>query len=137
MSHVRTQIRQAAVAALASVAAVKEGLDWPLAEEAVPLLLVSTRDEEVQRGSLDTYSRTLDLIVEGVAKGPFVEDGLDALVASTETVLNQSKLGGLCKPLLLQKIEISMERGATLIGRARMTFRCVYFTSHTNPASAT
>lgn len=136
MSHVRTQIRRAAVAALTGLAPVKEGLDWPLAEEGIPLILVSTRDEELERGSLDAYSRTLDLVVEAVAKGPFVDDGLDALISTIEAALNQSKLGGLCKPLLLKSIAVTTERGAQLIGRARMTYRCVYFTSQTNPASA-
>lgn len=136
MSHVRTQIRQAAVAALTGLAPVKEGLDWQLAENEVPVLVVSTQDEELERGSLDAYSRTLDLVVEAVAKGPFVQDGLDALIATTEAALNQSKLGGLCKPLLLKSIAVTTERAAQLIGRARMTYRCVYFTSQTNPATA-
>ena len=136
MSHVRTQIRQAAVAALATVGKVSASRTWPIPEEEIPLLIVTTDDEEIARGTLDSYARTLTLVVDAVAKGQFVDDDLDDLVAATETAINRSTLGGLCKPLTLASIAISIDRGAALIGRARMTYSCLYFTNPTNPSSA-
>jgi hypothetical protein len=136
MSHVRTQIRQAAVAALDGIAAVSASRVYPIAEADLPVLLVWTNDEEITGGTHGAYARELTLAVEAVARGGFVDDDLDALLVSVENALTRSTLGGLCKPLSMTRIEISIEAGSTPIGRARATFRALYYTQFGNPESA-
>lgn len=135
MSHVRAQIRAAAVAALSGVAAeVSVSRVYPLQD--LPAVLVYTNAEEITGGTLGAYQRTLDLVIEIVAKGEFYDDDLDALIVSVERALNQSKLGGLSKPLAPTGITITTDAGSTPIGRARMTYRAIYYTEHATPETA-
>lgn len=137
MSHVRKQIRDAAVAALTSIGGVYPSRTVPMDHGELPAILVYTNSEEVGRSTVTAYMRTLDLVVEIVADGRFVDDDLDAKVVSVETLLNGSKLGDLCKPLAPVSIAITVDtQGSTPVGRARMTYRCIYFTDIGNPETA-
>jgi hypothetical protein len=134
MSHVRTQIRQATAAALAGIAPVSVSRVWPV--EDLPVLLVYTNDEEIEGGTIGAYQRTVDLVIEICAKGETYDDDLDALLVLVEQALNKSKLGGLCKPLALTEIRITVEQAASMIGRAKVTYRAIYFTEHSTPDTA-
>lgn len=136
MSHVRTQIRSAAVAALAGIAEVSTSRVYPVAEGALPVLLVRVDGEEIAGGTHGAYSRELTLVVEAVARGGFVDEDLDALLVSVENALTRSTLGGLCKPLALTGIDPSYEAGSAPIGRYRVSFRAMYYTPIGNPESA-
>jgi hypothetical protein len=136
MSHVRTQIRAAAVDALAGVAPVSASRVYPIAEADLPVLLVWTNEEEITGGTHGAYARELTLIVEAVARGALVDDDLDALLVGVEKALARNPLGGLCKPLTPTAIDISIEAGSAPIGRARTSFRATYYTSFGNPESA-
>lgn len=137
MSHVRTQIRQAAAAALAGLpATVSTSRAYPLDEAELPALLVSTNAEDIEGGTMGAFRRTLELIVTAVARGSYVDDDLDALAVSVETALNRNTLGGLVVPLGPIRVETTFETGSAVIGRLAMTFRAIYFTEFDNPQEA-
>ena len=135
MSHARTQIRAAAVAALEGVAPVSASRVYPIDEAELPVLLVWTNAEEITGGTHGAYARELTLIVEAVARGGTVDDDLDTLLVGVEKALARNTLGGLCKPLAPTAIDINIETGSALIGRARTTFRVTYYTPFGNPES--
>jgi hypothetical protein len=133
MSHVRKQIRDAAVAALSPVGGVYATRTVPIEIAELPVLLVYTNSEEVERLALDIYGRTLELVVEIVAKGRAVDDDMDALLATIEPLLNANRFGGLCRPLILDSISVSVDAtGETPVGRARVAYSAVYQTAHTD-----
>lgn len=137
MSHVRQQIRTATVSALSSIGGVFAARTVPLEAQELAAILVYTNSETIARSTVASYMRTLELDVEIVAKGRDVDEQLDALLARVEPLLNDSKLGGLCKPMAPAGIEITVDTsGSTPIGRARMVYRVVYFTDHATPEVA-
>lgn len=134
MSHVRAQIRAAAVTALAGVGPVYATRTIPVESTDLPVVLIYTNSEEIERLAVGIYVRTLELVVEIVARGRTVDDDLDAKIALTETALNGNRLGSLCRPLAPASIAVEVETGGELpIGRARMTYTAVYQTAHTSP----
>jgi hypothetical protein len=135
MSHVRTQIRQAAVAALDGIAPVSASRVYPIAEDELPVLLVWTNDEDISGGTHGAYARELTLVVEAVARGGFVDDELDLMLVGVERALARNSLGGLCKPIMPTSIQITIEAGSAPIGRARASFRATYYTPVGNPES--
>jgi hypothetical protein len=131
MSHVRKQIRDAAVAALASLGGVHATRTVPVDQAELPVILVYTNSEQIERMAVGLYARTLELVVEIVAKGRAVDDELDGLLVSVEPLLNANRLGGLCRPLVLNSISVDVDAsGETPIGRARVTYSAVYQTAH-------
>lgn len=136
MSHVRTQIREAAASALSALGAVSVSRAFSFSDSEVPVYLVSTDAEDIEGGTHGAYRRTLTVIVECVAKGATVDTELDAMVSSVEQTLNRSTLGGLCKPMLLTSLRVQIEPGAVPIGRLRMEYAVLYFTEYTSPEAA-
>ena len=136
MSHVRTQLRQAAVAALASVAPVSTSRVYPVAELELPALFVYTNAETIEGGTMGVFARTVEIVVDCKAKGQFVDDDLDVLAAAVETALNRSTLGGLVRPLVPTEFAVSIETGSTTIGTLRMVYRAVYHTAFGSPQTA-
>lgn len=135
MSHVRTQIRQAAAAALESVAAVETSRVYPLAEAELPILLVYTNGEEIESLDLQTLDRRLELVVDCYARD--IGDSLDALLAGVESALNDNELGGLTRPLRPSRIEmIASAEGSAPIGRLRLTYEAHYATSFADPETS-
>jgi hypothetical protein len=137
MSHVRTQIRDAAVAALAPVAAtVSVSRVYPVADGELPALLVSTNGEQITGGLMGAYARSMDLVVECVVKGVDVDSDLNALAAAVEAILNHDRLGGLCKPLEPTSFDVTLDTGAVPIGRLRMNYVATYYTEFKVPGVA-
>jgi hypothetical protein len=141
MSHVRTQIRDAAYAALVAqfgeTATVYASRYLPLEEADLPAIIVYTSDEEVGAATMEAYGRSLELVVESKAKGADIDATLDALLVQVEVALNANRLGGLCKPLALGSITAIIDTSAsTPLGRHRIVYRAVYFTAHGNPEAA-
>ncbi len=133
MSHVRKQIRDAAAAALSSVGGVYATRTVPVEITELPVLLVYTNSEEIDRLAVGIYVRTLELVVEIVTKGRAVDDELDAILAAVEPLLNANRFDGLCRPLILDSISVSVDAtGETPVGRARVAYSAVYQTAHTN-----
>jgi hypothetical protein len=137
MSHVRQQIRAATVAALAPIGGVFASRTIPIESPELPVILVYTNDETIDRATMGAYQRSLNIVVEIVEKGRSVDDDLDALIVRVEDYLNDSKLGGLCKPLAPTGIDVTVDViGNTPIGRAKITYRVTYFTHFSNPETA-
>lgn len=136
MSHVRTQIRDAASALLTGIAAVSVSRVYPVNERELPALLVSTESETISAATLNLYLRQLELVVECVTQGPNVDTDLDALAAQVEAVLNRNTLGGLCRPLLPLRFDLRIDIGSTTIGRLRMTYLAAYHTAFSAPEVA-
>jgi hypothetical protein len=136
MSHVRTQIREAAAAALAEVAPVSVSRVYPIAEHELPVLLVSTNEEDIGGGMMGSFARALSLEVECVAQGTNVDMDLDALAVGVERALNHKTLGGLCRPMLPTRFDVRIEAGSVPIGRLRITYQVVYQTEWAEPEVA-
>lgn len=141
MSHVRTQIRQAATAALAGIATVHASRVHPLAESDLPALLVYTSTEsiEAELAAFGTLERRLELVIEAVAQATSnLDTTLDDLLASVETALGAvPTLGGAAIVVVPTSIEVTIsQEGAQPIGRARLTYAVLYRTSSTDPTAS-
>jgi hypothetical protein len=138
MSHVRTQIRAAIVATLSPIATTHASRVHRLEQDALPVLLVYTNNEEVvEGGPMSAVQRQLEVEVSAVATGDAVDDQLDALIAAVEAALNASTLGGLVVHLLPRSLQMSIStEGSQPIGRATLTFEALYRTSMTDPETA-
>jgi hypothetical protein len=139
MSHVRTQIRDAAKAALAAEfgddATVYASRILPLEEADLPAILIYTNTEEIAELEFGGLDRTLTLVVECVAQGDDLDAALDPLLVGAESALNGSVLGGLVASLLpTAGLEVTHSaEGAAPTGRARLTFEARYCTSLADP----
>lgn len=135
MSHVRTQIRDAVVTALADIeATVYASRYLPIEEPDLPALLVYTNTESIVGDDLDHLTRTIDLVVEIVVQAQDIDAEVDALLVGIEQALNAETLGGLVMVLLPANIEVSMRaEGAQPVGRARVTFQATYRTAFADP----
>ena len=110
---------------------------YPVAEDELPILLVYLGDEEIEGHTMGgAIRRTAQLVVEIRAKGAFVDQDLEALLAGVETTLNRSTLGGLTRPLVPEGITMTVDATNTPIGTARVTYRAVYQTDFSNPQVA-
>jgi hypothetical protein len=135
MSHVRTQIRAAAVLALAPLGGVHASRLYALQPAELPALLVYTADEEIE-GDFDLQQRALDLVVEIVVAGPSFDAAIDDQLIGVEKLLTGT-LSGLCVSVVPVSISVSASpEGQTPIGRARVVFRALYRTSYTDPETA-
>jgi len=131
MSHVRTQIRQAVVAALEPLGGVHASRFYPIQPDELPVLLVYMGDEEMA-GDFQNQERTLRVIVEIVADGQFFDDTLDDQLVGVEETLS-GDLDGLVRAFYPVSVEVSAGvEGANTIGRARVTFEALYRTSYTD-----
>lgn len=135
MSHVRSQIRSAVEALLASVPAdVLVERVYAVNHERLPALSVYVRNEGIATGGIGALDRRAEVIVDCLDKGAEVDAKLDALLVAVETRLNTQTLGGLTSPLVPSKIEYDVSaEGSVPIGRARLTYEVTYRTSPTDP----
>lgn len=140
MSHVRTQIRTAAAAALGSIAPVSVARVYKLDSLDLPHLLVETNNEEFTEpgeGPMGALHRSLELVVTAVAAGDNVDEQLDDLIIGVEEALSGSTLGGVAVVIMPRQIEFTLSGdGAKPIGRARFTFEAVYRTSYSDPETS-
>jgi len=136
MSHVRTQIRAAVAAGITSLGNVTTSRVYPAKESALPAYQVSTGNETVE-GQTQWLDRTLDVIVDCVARADDLDSALDTCIAAVETLLGEQTLGGLAVHLVLTGIEITQSgEGSAPIGRARLTYQAMYRTAFSNPATS-
>jgi len=130
MAHIRAQIRDAAVAALAGLGAtVKSTRFAPTNASQLPRFHVYTVSENVVGGTLDKQIRVLSLAVEVIATGheETLDDTLDDFAVSIETALENNTLGGLCYGLALTTTDMTVESGKEApIGGERLTFEAKY-----------
>lgn len=144
MTHVRTQIRDAAVTTLTGLtttgARVYPSRLTPLRDADLPCLLVMTNDEEIAGADVHgvLQERTLRLAVRAVAKvSGALDDTLDAMVAEVETALYAQTFGGLAKSVNLAAISIEMEDALEKqAGFAELAYTVTYYTAAGSPGTA-
>lgn len=146
--HVRTQIRDAAVNALDALTTTSNrcygGRPGTRPLQTLPALLIYTKDEEVQRVSrlasgAFRMERICSLVVEGyVAEVADADKSCDTINAEVEAVLGaNTTLGGLAKDIELQRVEKEdAEESEKPTYVVRMTYRCSYSTTETDPTTA-
>lgn len=138
MSHVRTQIRDAAATALAGVGTVIKSRVYPVSEDALPVLLVYADNETITLTDLRSLERNLSLVVECVVQAADLDTALDPLLVGVETALTANTLGGIVLRLLPAQLDVTLSgEGAAPIARARLTFEALYRTSITDPETST
>ncbi len=144
MAHMRTQIRQAAQAALTGLptsgARVFVNRVHELRAADLPCLLVQTGDEP----QIDLYDvagvaqqRQLLFTVRAIAKAVAgLDDTLDQMLLEAETALALSNLGGLVKRLELKAVAASQSDALdTPAGELSATWLATYITPTTNPTT--
>lgn len=139
MTHVRTQIRRAAVNALEGIdATVYASRVLPLEEAELPALLVYTNAEQIETEGVGSLDRMLDLVVDAKAQSTDIDTDLDNLVADVESAIAADPtLGGLVIDCLPASVEISISaEGAQLTGVARISFVARYRTTAIDPETA-
>jgi hypothetical protein len=137
MSHARTQIQDAMVAALqlGVTATVQSGRIWTYQQAELPIVGVYTNEEaqEQDDGTFDVIGRTLELVCEAVAQGAdgnAVVDSLNDIAVQVETVLGGERqvLGILdCIPAAWT-VELSSE-AETVTAKGLMGFEVLYRTA--------
>lgn len=144
MSHVRQQIRDAAVAALTGLtttgARVYASRLRPLADDELPCLLVNTDAEQVTVTDVGgaVLMRTLDLSIRCMAKATAdLDDTLDTLLAEVEVALYEETLGGTVKSLELVSVEIEMDDSTDKpVGVLTARYQAIYFSHAGTPGTA-
>ncbi|TXH90351.1 MAG: hypothetical protein E6Q78_05265 [Rhodoferax sp.] len=142
MAHMRTQIRQALVAALtglpATGARVFVNSVYELRASDLPCLLVQTGDEPqidamVVAGT--AQQRQHLVMVKAVAKqASGLQDALDQMLLEVEGALALSTLGGLVKRMELKAIATTDSAALdTPVGELTATWFVTYLTPTTNP----
>jgi len=148
MSHVRTQLRTAAAAALTGLATtgakVFKSRLRPADDDELPCLLVYCDDEpNIARqtvGKTPRLSRELLLVVKGLAKnGVALDDELDAICKEVEVAISANlTLGGLVREgVWLTSINTTMnEEMEKPCGEIIMMFSATYSTNSNAPEVA-
>jgi len=148
MSHVRTQIRTAAAAALTGLtttgARVFKSRTAPTDDAELPCLLIFCDDEssieKTTVGNPGRLSRPLELIVKGLAKkNTSLDDELDKIAKEIEVAIGANvTLGGLVREgVWLQSIEARInEEMETPCGEIVLTFSATYSTNSNAPEVA-
>ena len=143
-SHIRKQIRDAAVVALTNLTTtstrVFENRVYDLQDTDLPGLRIYTNNEDVEISSYG-YSRLLDrsleLVVECCAKSTTFDDTVDLMIQEVEVAIAANQGMGGAKYVQLKRIEIEMAgEGEKPIGVARMTFEVPYITALATPDAA-
>lgn len=141
MSHIRTQIRDRVATLLAGVATVYKSRVYPLAEGALPALLVYTNTESIdaETAAFETYERRIELVIDAVAQGTTdLDTALDDLIEGVEVALGADPtLSGTALMVMPTQFEISiLKDGAQPIGRARLAYQVLTRTRSTDPTTA-
>lgn len=147
--HVRTQIRDAAIAKLSGLATTGSRVfggrpeTRPLQESDLPGLLVYTAEEEsaAESGTIGTrrLMRTCQLVVHGFAQGTGdVDKTLDTIAKEVEAALAADPtLGGRAKDLVIASTtKESADDAAQPAWTVRLSFVCEYSTREDIPDAA-
>lgn len=137
VSHIRTQLRQQAAAALTGLATtgqrVFQSRIHPLDSASLPCLLVSTDSESAEVIAAGRQHRRCDLTIQAVAKESANLDAtLDQIMLEVETAL----AGGLAVAggLVLDSVSVRMDDGLEKpVGVAVMTWHADLFVQEGNP----
>jgi len=143
MSHVRQQIRDAAVTALTGLTTtgtrVYDSRVYPMQDANLPGLRVFTNNETVKISSMGIsrlLERDLELVVEACVKeNSSFDNTLDTILKEVEVALAAGLTGA--KYVSLKSIEIEMAGdGEKPVAVGRMTFDVPYITAVGTPDTA-
>lgn len=136
MAHARQQIREAAAAAVTSLtltgANVFQSRLNALPEDKLPAIRLYTNSEESENLTLVEpveQQRTLELIIEGVAKvNDDLDDTLDDVAEDIEVAIaSDVTLGGIVQGLLYVATEVEMSaEGDQPVGIVRLAYQVDY-----------
>jgi len=142
-SHVRAQIRAAAVQALMGLPTtadrVYSGRTRPLAQGHRPSLLIYAIEERSDTHAGSKLLRELTLAIEGrVVMADVPDDILDSIALEVEPALiRRPLLGGRALEVTLTATRITTEApGENHVGEIRMEFRVQYRTDESDPSVA-
>lgn len=144
MAHVRTQIRDAAVASLSGLPTtgtrVYSGRSRQLAKDHEPSLLIYCTEETSSidaAGSDPIMERIVRLLVEGhvvATEAADMEETLDQIALEVEPVILMSSFGGRARAVFLVATRIAVESpGERHSGVIRMEFEVNYRTRESAP----
>lgn len=148
MTHVRKQMRDAAVVLVTNLATtgdrVKPTRVFPKDASDGACLGVFTLEEEIEAATLTApkrYERILKLVIEGVAQDTateLVDDILDRINVEVEAALDaDNTLGGLAKDIQLSSITIEVpSEGGIRTGGIEMSWDVTYHTNQGAPEVA-
>lgn len=131
MTHIRTQVRTAAVSALTGLtitgSRVYSGRPYPLQATERPGLVVEVLAEGVEisaMGADPKLLRTIQLTVIGYTEDVAIENALDAIGAEVEAALGANPtLGGVALDTTLASVDIDVDsEGTKRQGEIRMVF---------------
>lgn len=143
MSHVRQQIREAAITALTGLTSTADRVHGTrlraLSADDLPALLITTADETIEPVGIDQpqwIERSLALRIIGLVKQTeSLDNALDTIAAEVETVMGAAApLGDLAEVVGLESIETELE--AVLdkpVGVIVLNYRIRYTTAANAP----
>lgn len=146
MTHVRAQIRATVKTTVTGLATTGSNVFAsrvrPVSDGDLPCLLVYTLEEEsepLSKGSPPALVRTLDLVIEGLARSKTaLDDALDQIAAEVEAALAADlTLGGLARFSALTSSAVAVDaEGDSNYGAIRMTLTVEYHTAGNDPETA-
>ncbi len=141
-THVRRQLREAAAAAVTGLPTtgtrVHQSRMRTQGEAALPCLLVTTLDEEIEQGFQRQQERQIELVVRGLAKATAsLDDTLDQIALEVEGALANNTLGGLAPAgAVLSRLRTGFDDDTDKpVGFIELEFRLRYFTQAGSPGA--
>lgn len=135
MSHARQQIREQVATLVTGLATTGSRVHQSrMRPDALPCLLVTTNDEEIEPGTVGNLrQRLLDLVITGYAKaGDTLDDALDTIAAEVEVAL----ANGYADRAELTRIEVDFDDSLEKpVGSIALTYRITYFTAAGSPGT--
>lgn len=142
--HSRQAIRQAAIALLDAAPAlagrVKASRVYPIDQDAeLPVVLVYTLAERIERDTLKSNARTLDLVVaiKATASEGLLDDALDVLAEVVEVAMVDLQGQAGARDVALREVQAQLEGTADRpVGAMALVYEVRYRTAFGAPGSA-
>lgn len=140
MAHLRTSIRNNVTATCTGLTTtgnnVFESRIYPNELSKLPLLNIYSNSETSELLNIGKIDRTVEIVVEGIAKATNnVDELLDTIAKEVEVALhNDLTRGGFAKETFLTSTEFDLEKsGNQPLAVVKLTFNVQYITTKNNP----
>ena len=145
MAHIRTQVRDAVVAALTGLPTTGPRVfvmrTYPLDHERLPALLIYVLDEQsmpAEMGDAREIERQMSVTIEAIADGKGFDEELDKIAVEVEKALTLSAgLGGILKAFYLQSSSLDLatgrDRGEKRAGTLTLRYLAVAYSPEDDP----
>lgn len=142
MPHVRTQLREAAIAAVTGLQTtgdrVVRGRKAPREERDMPCLQVAVNGSDADSALTDEVQRELEVVFSCFAMGSGasddLDDALDQMAMEVEMALAiDPLLGGACTQLVFKGDRVEFEELQKITGRIDLMYQATVFTAAGNP----